>query len=299
MRHRLPSLNGLRAFEAVARHLSFTRAAEELAVTQTAVSQQIRRLEDQLGRKLFDRRGRAPALTRAGQDYVPAVRAAFDKLQGATDKLLRADGAGRLTVSTLPSLAAKWLVPRLPGFQEAHPEIDVRIATSVTLVDFRRDDVDVAIRYGHGDWPGLRADWLMTEETFPVCAPALRDGDPPLRRPADLARHTLLHMSVRDDWHQWLTAAGVDGVDVARGHTFDTHVALLQAAIDGLGVALGRTPFVETDLAAGRLVAPFQVTLPTEAGFYVVAPTATADRPPVPAFRDWLLQTMADAPPEP
>ena len=297
MRHRLPSLNGLRAFEAVARHLSFTRAAEELAVTQTAVSHQIRRLEDQLGRKLFDRRGRVLSLTRAGQDYVPAVRAAFDKLRGATDKLLRADGAGRLTVSTLPSLAAKWLVPRLPGFQEAHPEIDVRIATSVALVDFRRDDVDVAIRYGHGDWPGLRADWLMTEETFPVCAPALRDGAPPLRRPADLARHTLLHMSVRDDWHQWLTAAGEEGVDVTRGHTFDTHVALLQAAIDGLGVALGRTPFVEADLAAGRLVAPFQVTLPTEAGFYVVAPTATADRPPVPAFREWLLQTMANDPP--
>ncbi len=298
MRHRLPSLNGLRAFEAVARHLSFTKAAEELAVTQTAVSHQIRRLEDQLGRKLFDRRGRAPALTRAGQDYVPAVRAAFDKLQGATDKLLRADGAGRLTVSTLPSLAAKWLVPRLPSFQEAHPEIDVRVATSVALVDFRRDDVDVAIRYGHGDWPGLRADWLMTEETFPVCAPALRDGETPLRRPAELARHTLLHMSVRDDWHQWLTAAGVDGVDVTRGHTFDSYVTLLQAAIDGLGVALGRTPFVEADLAAGRLVAPFQVTLPADAGFYVVAPTATADRPPVPAFRDWLLQTMADAPPD-
>ena len=299
MRNRLPSLNGLRAFEAAARNLSFTRAAEELAVTQTAISHQIRRLEDQLGRKLFDRRGRALTLTRAGQDYVPAVRAAFDKLRGATDKLLRPDSARRLTVSTLPSLAAKWLVPRLPSFQEAHPEIDVRIATSVALVDFRRDDVDVAIRYGHGDWPGLRADWLMTEETFPVCGPALRDGETPLRQPADLARHTLLHMSVRDDWHQWLTAAGVDGVDVTRGHTFDTHVAMLQAAIDGLGVALGRAPFVEADLAAGRLVAPFQVTLPADAGFYVVSPTATADRPPVPAFRDWLLRTMADAPPEP
>ena len=298
MRHRLPSLNGLRAFEAVARNLSFTKAASELAVTQTAVSHQIRRLEEQLGRKLFDRRGRALTLTRAGQDYVPAVRAAFDKLQGATDKLLRADGAGRLTVSTLPSLAAKWLVPRLPAFQEAHPEIDVRIATSVALVDFRRDDVDVAIRYGHGGWPGLRADWLMTEETFPVCAPALRDGETQLRRPADLARHTVLHMSVRDDWHQWLTAAGVDGVDVTRGHTFDNVATMLQAAIDGLGVALGRTPFVEADLAAGRLVAPFQVTLPAEAGFYVVAPTATADRPPVKAFREWLFQTMADAPPD-
>lgn len=293
----LPSLNGLRAFEAAARHLSFTRAAAELSVTQTAISHQIRRLEEQLGVRLFTRGGRALMLTREAQAYLPAVRAAFEDLRLATERLLRPGREQLLTVSTTASLAAKWLVPRLAGFQEAYPEIEVRISTSTHLVDFRREEVDVAVRYGRGRWPGLHARWLMAEDIFPVCSPALLKSGKPLRRPEDLAHHTLLHASVsREDWQVWLTAVGLPTDLAARpGLTFDLSLMALQAAIDGLGVALGRTPFVEADIAAGRLVVPFDVKLPAEAGFYVVAPEETADMPKIAVFRDWLTRSVAPA----
>src|ERR1700738_1848725 len=176
MTARLPSLNGLRAFEAAARHLSFTVAASELNVTQTAISHQIRRLEQELGIRLFVRRNRALALTPEARDYLPGVRTAFNDLRLATDRLLRRDNDHVLTVSTLASLAAKWLLPRLSAFQEAHPGIDVRITTSTGLVDFQRDNVDAAIRYGRGQWPGGRADWLMAGGLFPGCRPALVHG---------------------------------------------------------------------------------------------------------------------------
>jgi len=291
----LPSLNGLRAFEAAARHLSFTRAAAELNVTQTAISHQIRRLEEQLGVRLFLRQSRALLLTREAQEYLPAVRAAFEDLRLATERLRRPEKAQALTVSTMASLAAKWLLPRLAGFQEAHPGIEVRISTSSHLVDFRREEVDVAIRYGRGRWPGLTADWLMAEDIFPVCSPALLTGAKPLKRPQDLAHHTLIHATLsREDWQLWLTAAGLPTALASRpGLNFDLSLMALQAAIDGLGVALGRTPFVEADIAAGRLVVPFDVKLPAEAGFYVVAPQETAETPKIALFRDWLIATVA------
>ena len=293
MKRWLPSLNGLRAFEAAARHQSFTRAAEELNVTQTAVSHQIRTLEERLGLKLFNRRGPALQLTEAARDYLPSVRSAFDELYDATERLTRRDGDATLTVSTLTSFAAKWLVPRLGGFQDLHPEISIRITTSTVSVDFDRDDVDVAIRYGRGDWPGLRADRLIREDIFPVCSPKLLDGSHPLARPDDLVHHTLLHMvGFREDWQVWLTAAKVDDVDPSSGLRFDLMVNALQAAIDGLGVALGRTPLVERDLATGRLVAPFDISLPIESAYYVVAPEQTADRPKIEAFREWLITTL-------
>jgi LysR family transcriptional regulator, glycine cleavage system transcriptional activator len=292
---RLPSLNGLRAFEAAARHLSFTEAAAELNVTQTAISHQIRRLEEQLGLRLFLRRNRSLLLTREAQAYLPAVRAAFEDLRLATDRLLGPRESGLLTVTTMASLAAKWLVHRVASFQDAHPGIEVRISTSTHLVDFRREEVDMAVRYGKGHWPGLRADWLMAEDIFPVCSPALLAGPKPLRRPEDLAQHTLLHSThAREDWQLWLTAAGLPR-DLAskRGLNFDLSLMAVQAAIDGLGVALGRTPFVENDLAAGRLVAPFDMRLPAEAGFYIVAPEETADTPKIALFRDWLIASVA------
>lgn len=292
MTARLPSLNGLRAFEAAARHLSFTLAAAELNVTQTAISHQIKRLEQELGLKLFVRQNRTLLLTPQARDYLPGIRAAFNDLRLATDRLLRKDSARILTVSTLSSLAAKWLLPRLPSFQEAHPDIDVRITTSTALVDFARDDVDAAIRYGRGRWPGLRADWLMADELFPVCSPALLDGSKPLKQPQDLARHTLLHTSggYGDDWRLWLTAAGL-APDISRqpGLWFDVAFMTVQAAIDGLGVAIGRTSYVETDIAKGRLVVPFRITLPAEWGFYLVSPLASADSPKLTAFRNWLI----------
>src|SRR5712664_3773698 len=192
MNARLPSLNGLRAFEAAARHLSFTQAASELNVTQTAISHQIRRLEEELGIRLFVRKNRALSLTPEAREYLPGIRAAFNDLRLATDRLLRKGDDNVLTISTLASLAAKWLLPRLSSFQEVHPDIDVRITTSTGLVDFGSGDVDAAIRYGRGHWPGLRAEWLMADEMFPVCSPALLAGKKPLRRPEDLADHVLL-----------------------------------------------------------------------------------------------------------
>src|ERR1700712_4803830 len=195
MTARLPSLNGLRAFEAAARHLSFTNAASELNVTQTAISHQIRRLEEELGLKLFIRQNRALALTAEAVAYLPGIRAAFNDLRLATDRLLRKDNDHVLTVSTLASLAVKWLLPRISSFQEAQPGIDVRITTSMGLVDFKNGDVDAAIRYGRGRWPGLRADWLMAEYLVSVFTPALAPGNKPLGCPEDLANHALLHTS--------------------------------------------------------------------------------------------------------
>jgi LysR family glycine cleavage system transcriptional activator len=291
----LPSLNGLRAFEAAARHLSFTRAAAELNVTQTAVSHQIRRLEEQLAVKLFDRQTRALTLTPEGEAYLPEIRAAFADLRTATERLLRPRRQRILTVSTTPTFGAKWLVPRLPAFQEAHPGIEVRISTSLRLVDLTRDGIDVAIRYGRGSWPNVRADWLMAEDLFPVCSPALLAGGAALRTPADLAHHTLLHVNYqRDEWQLWLTAAGIGPEErqelSRRGLTFDQAFMVVQAAIDGVGVAIGHRSHVQADIAAGRLVAPFALTLPTEAGFYVVTAENPGERPWITAFRIWLLQ---------
>jgi len=291
---RLPSLNGLRAFEAAARHLSFTKAASELNVTQTAVSHQIRRLEEQLGLKLFHRVNRGLALSDEGEAYLPAIRAAFDDLRRATERLTRADEPNHITVSTMTSLAAKWLVPQLSDFQDAHPDVEVRITTSTALVDFHRDKVDMAIRYGHGNWPGLRIDWLMSEDIFPVCSPKLLQGAHPLLQPADLAHHTLLHVTgFHDGWRLWFTAADVPQVQGARNLSFDLSMVAYQAAIDGLGVALGRTQLVAGDLAAGRLIVPFKVSMHADAGFYVVAPLESAERPKVRLFRDWLLGRAA------
>ena len=296
---RLPSLNGLRAFEAAARHLSFTVAASELNVTQTAISHQIRRLEEELGIRLFVRKNRALALTPEARDYLPGIRAAFDDLRLATERLLRKENDRVLTVSTLASLAAKWLLPRLTAFQEAHPGIDVRITTSPALVDFKSGDVDAAIRYGRGQWPGLRADWLMADQLFPVCSPALLSGDKPLRCPEDLADRTLLHSSggYDDDWRLWLTSAGLpSNISKQPGLTFDLIFMTVQAAIDGVGVAMGRTAYVQEDIAKGRLVVPFKITLPTDAGFYLVSPAGRTDPPKLSAFRQWLLASVQAKP---
>lgn len=293
----LPSLNGLRAFEAAARRLSFTAAAEELHVTQTAISHQIRRLEDQLGRRLFERRNRSLTLTPDAEAYLPAIRAAFEDLRQATARLQRSGREDVLTVSTTASLAAKWLIPRVAAFQAAHTGIEVRITTSSQLVDFRRDQVDMAVRYGRGVWPGLHAVWLMAEDIFPICSPALLRGEHPLRRPEDLAHHNLLHVtSGLEDWQVWLTAAGLPrSLAERRGLTFDQSFMAMEAAIEGVGVALGRSRFAETDIAAGRLVAPFDVRLPADAGYYVVAPEQTANAAKIALFRDWLIASM---PPE-
>lgn len=289
VRRRLPPLGALVAFEAAGRHLSFTRAAAELHVTQTAISHQVRALEEHLAVRLFRRLPRALSLTDAGERFLPVVREALDRIDEASARLRQRDASGTLTVSVLPSFAARWLVPRLGRFRAAHPTIDVRIDARPELVDFVHDDVDVAVRYGRGRYPGLRADRLMAEEIFPVCSPALRRGRPPLRRPNDLRHHTLLHAETHDDWHAWLLARGVRGVEPTRGPMFTDSSMVVQAAVAGQGVALGRRVLVDADLAAGRLVRPFGRALPSAFAYFVVCPESGAERPKVRAFREWLL----------
>jgi LysR family transcriptional regulator, glycine cleavage system transcriptional activator len=295
---RLPPLNALRVFEAAARNLSFTRAAQELNVTQAAISHQIKALEEHLGLSLFRRLNRALLLTDEGQSLFPAVRDALDGLAEATGRLRARETGGTLTVSTLPSFAVKWLVPRMSHFQDQHPDIDLRISAKEYLVDFTRDGIDVAVRFGGGEWSGLRADWMADEALTPVCSPAFASR---LASLDDLAHVTLLHedmlpLGLFPTWATWLAAAGVQGIDPTRGPRFSHTHLMLQAAMDGRGVALGQVLIVGDDLAAGRLTAPFDFRLPTGFAYYVVCPVAAAERPKVKAFRDWVMAEMAAAP---
>jgi LysR family glycine cleavage system transcriptional activator len=291
MAERLPPLIAVRYFEAAARHLSFTKAAQELHVTHSAVSHQIKALEEWLGVPLFRRLNRSLMLTEAGQAYARPVRESLEKLGEASRALRSREQTGTLTVSVLPSFAAKFLVPRLGGFRRAHADIDVRISANERLVDFAREDVDVAIRYGRGNWPGLRVDRLVRENIFPVCSPQLLAGPIALRVPADLLQHTLMHESDWPEsmWGRWLADAGVKAEQLKPSLSFNYSSLMIQAAIDGLGVALSQEALVRDDLASGRLVRPFNIDMPGDYAYYVVTPEAGAERPKVKAFREWLL----------
>lgn len=296
---RLPPLNALRAFTVAARHLSFVRAADELAVTPAAVSQQVRMLEDHLGYQLFRRVGRQLLLSDEGQALLPGLVEGFAKLAGALEAPATLAGKGALTVSVAPSFAAKWLVPRLDDFRSLNPEIDVRISAGMQLVDFAEQDVDCAIRYGGGGYSDLEVVKLLSESVIPVCSPALLDGDAAIARPADLAAHTLIHddSPERDascpDWRMWLKAAGVDGVDPSRGVRFDQSSLVLEAAISGRGVALAKARLAEADLRAGRLVRLFDLSQPVRFAYYFVCPRARLWSGRVRAFRDWLIDQAA------
>ncbi len=291
MARKLPPLNALRAFEAAARHLSFTRAAEELHVTQAAVSHQVKSLEDYLGIKLFRRFNRSLLLTDEGQSYLPGLTKAFDLLDDSTRRLAKKDAGGALTVSVLPSFAARWLVARLGRFRRAHPEVDLRIDPNAGLADFAHGDVDVGIRYGKGNYPGLHAVRLMAEDIFPVCSPTLMEGEHLLNHPEDLAYHTLLHDDGHGDWRTWLLANEVKNVDPNRGTVFTDSSMLVEAAKRGQGVALARSVLASDELEAGTLVRPFgDQSVPAEYAYYIVCPEDTADLPKIKAFRGWLLK---------
>jgi LysR family transcriptional regulator, glycine cleavage system transcriptional activator len=290
---RLPPLNAVRAFEAAARHLSFTRAAEELAVTQGAVSHQVKALEAQLGLRLFHRLHQRLQLTSAGEAYLPIVREALDRLAAGTEQLVASERSSRLTVSVSPNFAAKWLVHRLGRFVLDHPAIDLRISASLHHVDFASEDVDMAVRHGEGRWPDLHVTRLCREEIFPVCSPHLTDGARPPRDLADLRHHTLLHLDDRRDWAKWLDAAGVESFDLRRGVVFNQASMAIDAAVDGQGIALARTALAASDLLAGRLVRPFPLALPVRYAYYIVCPKATVERPKIAFMRDWLLAEAA------
>jgi LysR family transcriptional regulator, glycine cleavage system transcriptional activator len=294
MSRRLPPLNALRAFEAAARHLSFTKAAEELHVTQAAISHQVRALEEYLGVQLFRRQNRAVLLTDAAQLSLPRLRDAFDQLAEAVESIRASDSENLLTVSVTPSFAAKWLVPRLDSFRKAYPDLEVRIDASTQLVDFARDNIDAAIRYGSGRYGGLVSELLMDVEVSPVCSPRLLEGEKPLATPSDLRWHRLLHTDwasqrgEEPDWRMWLLAAGVRDIDWSKGPQFNDWMLAMQAAIEGQGVVLGRSALVANDIAGGRLVRPFNVSVPGKFAYYLVYPEPAAKRAKVAAFRDWL-----------
>jgi len=291
---RLPPLNALRAFEASARHLSFTKAADELAVTPAAVSHQVKALEDLLGVTLFRRTKRALLLTYEAQAVLPGIRDGFERLLAAVEQLGAVGKTGVLTVSLAPSFAVKWLLPRLDRFQAAHPEIDVRVAASMELVDFSVGDVDIAIRYGAGAYPDLIVERLVSDTVYPVCSPALLKGPNALTAPDRLRQHVLLHDDSPDEdetcpnWPMWLKAAGVAGIEAARGPRFNQSSLVLEAAILGRGVALAKSTLADADVAAGRLVRPFDVSVPVNFAYYVVYPETKAALPKVRLFHDWL-----------
>lgn len=294
MLRRLPSLNALKAFEAAARHQSFTKAAEELFVTQGAVSHQVKALETELGLKLFNRERQRLIITEAGRAYLEVVRDAFDRVAAGTDRLLQLQRSGVLNVTTSPNFAAKWLVHRLGRFVEAHPDIDLRVSASLQHVDFARDDFDMAIRHGDGHWPSLDVTRLCVEELFPVCSPKFLRGRNALRSPQDLRRCTLLHVDDRRYWARWLETANVVSADADRGPLFNQASMAIDAAVDGQGVALARTALAAWDLRAGRLVRPFALALPAPYAYWIVCPKPTAGLPKISTFRAWLLAEAAE-----
>jgi LysR family transcriptional regulator, glycine cleavage system transcriptional activator len=311
MSYRLPPLNALRAFEAAARHLSFKKAAEELHVTPAAISHQVKALEDYLGVRLFRRLTRALELTQAAQACLPKLREGFDSLAQAMEPLRAEHIAGTLTVGAAPAFAAKWLVPRLHRFAAAHPEIELRISASLELIDVLRRDArpsaataepppqnvyDLTIRFGRGRYPGYRVDKLCSTLVTPLCSPKLLGDGHRLKQPEELRHHTLLHDDTvyldegQPDWAVWLKAAGVEGVDVMRGPRFSHAALTIDAAADGLGVALSLPKLAASELAAGRLVKPFKLSLPSKFCYYLVREEVAAERPRMAAFRNWLLE---------
>jgi LysR family glycine cleavage system transcriptional activator len=285
----LPSLNAMRAFEAAARHLSFTRAAEELHVSQGAISHHVKTLEEQLETKLFERNPGGLALTEAGAAYLPAMREAFDRMARATADLRRRRSSNILTVSVSPNFAARWLVHRLGDFAAAHTDIDLRLSATMEHIDFAMGDLDVAVRHGDGRWPGLAVTRLIREEVYPVLSLALLERGGPLVKPDDLRHYTLLHDLSSRGWKEWLDMAGATRVRADRGPFFNMTSMALDAAVTGQGVALARRALATQDLLAGRLVRPFAQTLTSERGYFIVCPEATADEPKIVRFREWLL----------
>ena len=301
MSRRIYPLNALRAYEASARHLSYVKASEELSVTPAAVSHQVKKLEEYLGLSLFRRRSRGLLLTESGQLLLTELREIFLRLDKAMEQVIDSDTRGTITLSVAPTFAVMWLIPRLQKFYVLHPDIDVRISTGLDLVDFQRDDFDAAIRLGSGQWFGLETIKLFDETVTPMCSPRLLEGPDALKSPDDLCKHPLLHNHSMDydpeapTWDTWLKAAGASRVDASRGTHFSLPDHGLQASIDGAGVVLGWRSLAAPDIAAGRVVAPFDLVLPLGSSFYLAYPEAHAPRPNIAAFRNWLLQEVRES----
>jgi LysR family glycine cleavage system transcriptional activator len=294
MSKRLPPLNSLKAFEAAGRYLSFTKAAEELFVTQAAVSHQIKALEDFLGIKLFVRKNRALLLTEEGQSYFLDIRDIFTNIHEATDRLAAMGSKGTITVALPASFASQWLVPRIHRFTESCPDIDVRIKAVDADESMLSSDVDVAIYYGRGNWQGLKADKLHTEYLTPMCSPMLFNSDKPLKSLQDLAHHNLLHDESREAWKKWMKVFGLKNITVNKGPIFSHSAFVLQAATLGQGIALGHTVLARPEISAGRLVCPFKERMISPNSYYFVCEESQADLGKIAAFREWLLTQVIE-----
>ena len=288
MRRNLPPLNWLRTFEAAARHLSFTRAASELNLTQAAVSKQIKLLEQRLGEPLFERKARSLELTRVGTAYLPKVRDSIESLAEGTYEVFGDRRSDVLTVRVTVGFSVGWLGSRLADYYHKNPDRPLRIVSSVWNDSFNRERFDLDIRYGNGDWPGFRADRLTWDSLIPLCSPSLLRKDPPLREPADLQHHDLLHvMGFDEGWAVWLKAAGADEFAIGPGLQFDSTLIAIEVAANGLGVMLGRTSTSERERMSGRLVAPFDLAVPTDEAFYLISPADVPPHPHAENFRQW------------
>jgi LysR family glycine cleavage system transcriptional activator len=300
MRQNLPSISSLLAIEAAARHLSFTRAAIELNLTQGAISQRIKALEDMLGVQLFIRDRNQIRLTEVGRTYVQAARTAITEVIVATERTIDQQRGDVLTVGCLGTFGLKCLIPNLKHFRQRHPKIALRIRTLVPYENRTQHDYDVSIQYGASDWRGLVAEKIGPEEVFPVCSAELLKTGNGLKTPADLRHHTIIRTAspfiLRDDWPLWLEAAGIPDISFADEISCDLLYPSYQAAIEGLGVAMGRTVVVQADLQLGRLVEPFSIRLPTPLGYYVVTTPERARLNKVQHFFEWVRETFADKP---
>ncbi|CAM3760219.1 transcriptional regulator GcvA [Rheinheimera salexigens] len=292
MARRLPPLNALKAFETAARHLSFTKAAEEMYVTQAAISHQIKALEEHLGIKLFMRKNRSLLLTEEGQSYFLDIKDIFIQLYESTEKLLARGAKGSLTVSLQPSFAIQWLVPRLNQFSEQHPDIDVRIKAVDLDEGSLTDDVDIAIYYGRGNWRNLHADKLHPEYLLPVCSPLLLTSGKKLSEPSDLKHHNLLHDGSRRAWKAWFTSQGLKQFNVNQGPIFSHSSMVLQAAIHGQGVALAHNVLTRPDINSGRLIVPFNHVLISKDAYYLVCRESQSELGKIAAFRQWMMDMV-------
>lgn len=287
----LPSLKAIRVFECAARHLNFTRAAEELFVTQGAVSRQIKLLEDELGHKLFHRDGPKIELTQIGKQYHQVLQEGLGIIKRGTSELHRQASTPSLTISVLPSFAAKWLVPKMVEFQKNNDDLELSVAASYKAVDFELNpEIDAAIRFGKGGWGSdLYQECLITEQVFPVCSPLLAKGEIPLTNPEDLKKHTLIYATgPYDDWERWFDRAGVSFPATKKGPRYSDALLLLQAAIEGQGITLARSLMVADDLKSGLLVKPFNITVPSKNSYYFVCPKGREGEDKIKRFLDWL-----------
>lgn len=297
---RLPPLNSLRAFEATARHLSFTKAADELSVTAGAVSQQVKGLEEYLNLQLFKRHNRMISLTQEASLVLPYLSEGLDKFAEGLDIINNFQLDKPLTITLPPTFAARWLMPRLMHFQKLHPEILVRIDATYKVVDIISEDIDAGIRFGTGNYAGIDSDFLFSQQVIPVCSPNLLKQGSQLKKPEDLKNHTLLHCDFflnadsqqQPDWDMWFAMAGVDSVDTSLGIRFAQHDLLVQAAIEGQGVALVASISASKALADGDLVQPFESHIPLDNSYYFVCSKAKSTLPRIVAFRKWLLEEV-------